>query len=128
MQLLQTDGPKMDRQEMKVVKKTDIEKRSNERRAHQAPIRLARFNTGSWLDAQTLNHCLEGMCVKTSVHFQLGTALLIRVEHGASKASGTCAFEELPTIILAEVKWCREIPDASFSTYETGVKYYAPHY
>ena len=38
------------------------------------------------------------------------------------------AFEGLPTITLGEIKWCREISDAVFSSYEVGVKYYGPDY
>jgi len=119
---------KKDRQKMTAIEKTNLEKRSCERYAHEALIHCTRFNTGCWLKAQTLNHGLEGMCVKTNVCFQPGTTLLIRVEHDAAKTSGACAFEVLPTLILAEVKWCREIPDEIFSAYEAGVKYYAPHY
>ena len=126
--VFRTKRLKMDWQKMTAIEKTNTEKRSCERYAHEVLIHFTRFNTGCWLKAQTLNHCLEGMCVKTNVHFQPGTTLLIRVEHDASRTSGTCAFEVLPTLILAEVKWCREIPDESFSSYEAGVKYYAPHY
>jgi hypothetical protein len=113
---------------MIALQNTDIEKRACERHSNNIPVRLTRFNTGYWQEAKTLNHCLEGMCVKSNAHFQPGTTLLIRVEHGASGASSSCDFQELPTIILAEVKWCREISEISFFAYEAGVKYYAPHY
>lgn len=115
---------------MTVVKKTQTEKRSCERRTYETPIRLTHFkgNGGHWLEAQTLNHCLDGMGVKSNVHFRPGTALLIRVEHCASNGSCTCAFEGLPSICLGEVKWCREISDATPSSYDLGFKYFAPEY
>jgi len=113
---------------MTAVKKTQTEKRSCERCTYAAPVRLTHFNGGHWLEAQTLNHCLEGMCFKSNVHFQPGTALLIRVEHCASNGSCACAFEGLPNICLGEVKWCREIPDATSSSYDLGVRYFAPEY
>ena len=113
---------------MTAVKKTRTEKRSCGRRTYEAPIRLTHFNGGRWLDAQTLNHCLDGMCVKSNVHFQPGIALLIRVEHYPSSGSRTCAFEGLPRICLGEVKWCREIFDATPSFYDLGFKYFAPEY
>ncbi|MBU0987963.1 MAG: response regulator [Proteobacteria bacterium] len=104
------------------------EKRSCKRNRYEAAVRSTLFNTGTWIKAQTLNHCPEGMCIKSNVLFRPGTTLLIRLEHRPSKTSDTRNSEGLPTIILADVKWCREISDTSFASYEAGVKYYAPHY
>ncbi len=106
----------------------NTEKRSCKRCTYEAVIRMMHFNCGHWLEAQTLNHCLDGMCVNSNVHFRPGTALLIRVEHCASNGSCACAFEGLPNICLAEVKWCREISDATLSSYDLGFKYFAPEY
>ena len=111
---------------MTTIKQTN--QRSSERRMYGAPIRLTHFNGGQWLEAQTLNHCTDGMCVKANVRFQPGTAILIRVEHRAWNDSCTCTHEGLPAMTLGEVKWCREIPEAAFAAYEVGVKYYAPYY
>ncbi|MBW1838277.1 MAG: hypothetical protein JRI99_15390 [Deltaproteobacteria bacterium] len=68
------------------------------------------------------------MCVKSNSYFQPGTTLLIKAGYCATKAGGTYTFEGLPTIVHAEVKWCRKIPDPTFSSYALGVKYYAPYY
>ena len=104
------------------------EKRSYKHCTNEAPIRLTCFNTGCWLDAQVLNHCLEGVCVKSNFDFHPGATVLIRVEKYPSNGSRTCDLEGIPTISLGEVKWCKETPDAISSSYEVGVKYYAPEY
>ena len=104
------------------------EKRSYERCPYETPIWLTRFNTGQWLEAQTLNHCMDGMCVKLNFYFQPGTPVLIRVKNYPSDGSCTCNFEGLPTITLGEIKWYREHPDITHPSYDVGVKYYAPEY
>lgn len=104
------------------------EKRSYKRCTDETPIWLTCFNTGCWIEAQVLNHCLEGVCVKTNFYFHPGATVLIRSEKHTSNVSCTCAFEGLSTISIGEVKWCRETPDEIFSSCEAGVKYYAPEY
>jgi len=113
---------------MTAVKKTEIEKRSCQRCTYEAPIRMTLFNAGHWRAAQTLNCCLEGMCVKSNARFKPGTAILIRVEYGTSDSSCRISSGGIPTMTLGEVKWCREINEAKFSAYELGVKYYTPYY
>ena len=115
--------------ENKLVEDTSYtEKRSSERCSYTASIRLARFNAENWLEAQTLNHSMDGMCVQSRVQFKPETAILIRVNHCVSNGSCSCDFEGLPTTTLGKIKWCREASDASSSFYEIGVKYYLPDY
>lgn len=107
---------------------TYTDKRASERCTSGAPVRLTHYHTGRWLAGQTLNHCTEGMCVKSNLHVQPGTAILIRVEHFTSNGSCIWNFEGLPTMILGEVKWCQEIPDGTPFSYAAGVKYFLPDY
>ncbi len=51
-----------------------------------------------------------------------------RVKKYTSDVSFNYNFEGLPTISLAEVKWCRENPDTASASYDVGVKYYPPEY
>ena len=70
---------------------------------------------------------IQGQAVGTVL--ELGQiAVLIRAGTYASDDSCTCDFEGLPTITLGEIKWCREISDAVFPSYEVGIKYYGPDY
>ena len=104
------------------------ERRSYKRCPYKAPIGMSFFNSGQWLEAQTLNHCKKGMCIKSNINFQPGSTLLIKTKNYPSKDSCPCAFEGLLMTTLGEIKWCRKMHDAISPIYETGVKYYAPHY
>jgi hypothetical protein len=68
------------------------------------------------------------MCFKSKQNVKVKSTVLIRTATYASDDSCTCDFEGLPTITLGEIKWCREISDAVFPSYEVGVKYYGPDY
>ena len=113
---------------MKAFNNTDKDERSGERHTYEAPIRCTRLNTGCWLEAKTLNYSIEGMCVKSNVRFRPGTALVIRVDPWPSDVSCTSTVISLPTMTLGEVKWCRELPEKGFSSYDMGIKYFVPEY
>jgi hypothetical protein len=104
------------------------EKRSCERCACGTPILLTRFNTTNWFEGQTLNHCTEGMCVQSNFLLRPGTTVLIRMKENAPNGSRPYAYEGLPTIALGKVKWYRENPDATPSSYDLGIKYFTPAY
>jgi len=108
--------------------KTIRKKRSYHRCAYNASIGLSSFNSGQWLEAESLDHCKKGMCIKSNINFRPGTTLLIRVKNYPAKGSCPCAFEGLPSMTLGEVKWCRETPDSIFSSFKIGVKYFTPDY
>ena len=107
---------------------TSAEKRSYERHSCKAPVSVSCFNTEYCFETQTLNHCMEGMCIQSNTRFQLGTALLLRVDGHAWVAYSAGTLDELPVIALGEVKWCKGIPEVSPPSYEVGVKYFPPHY
>ena len=108
--------------------KTNTEKRDCERRSYTAPIVYSYFNKNDCFDAQTLNHCTQGMCFKSSSGLRPGATLYIRVKnfHPHGPCTGVC--EGLHTAILAEVKWCEENLDRGTFSYNIGVKYYGPIY
>ena len=86
------------------------------------------FQSRTFLYTQTLNHCLDGMCFKSSFSLQPGATLCIRVKKFNPNNSSTGLTEGLRSITLAEVKWCSEVPDDKASQYGIGVKYFAPAY
>lgn len=104
------------------------EKRSCNRCACETPIWLTRFNTANWFEGQTLNHCAEGMCVQSSFLLRPGVTVLVRMKDSESNGPRTSDSEGLPTIVLGNVKWCRKNPDATQSSYDLGIKYFAPAY
>jgi hypothetical protein len=104
------------------------EKRSSERHPHKCAITFTIFNQQNCVDAQALDCGTNGLKFKSTCALQPGTTICIRVKPGERVSRRECFCEALPSVTLAEVKWCRKIdvPDASF--YEVGVHFYPPHY
>ena len=104
------------------------EKRNYKRWHYKGPIRLTGFNKNNWMEAQTSNHCLGGMCFKSSTYFKSQTILLLRINSEGWDFSCAGNLEGLRTITLGEVKWCREIPNKTSYGYESGIRYITPVY
>ena len=106
--------------------KNKADKRDCDRRSYTVPIVFSYFNKNDNFDAQTLNHCMNGMCFKSGSSLRSGATLYIRVKkfHPHGPCTGRC--EGLHFAILAEVKWCEKILDRGTSSYKVGVKYYGP--
>jgi hypothetical protein len=66
--------------------KNNMEKRACERWNHTALIAFSYFNQEPSFDTQTLNHCLDGMCFKSSFSLQPDASLCIRVEKSIQMA------------------------------------------
>ena len=106
--------------------KTNAEKRDCERRNNNVPIVFSYFNKNDCFDAQTLNHCPEGLCFKSGSSLRSGDTLYIRVKDFHPHGTGAC--EGLRSATLAKVQWCAEIPANGTPSYRVGVKYYSPIY
>jgi hypothetical protein len=98
------------------------DKRSDERFVSNAPIIFSHFSTRFWQEypSTTRNFSRNGMCFETFQPLTPGTNLFIRVDQHPRSESGT----QLRTSTLAEVKWCREVPDTHGVGYCVGVRYY----
>jgi hypothetical protein len=107
---------------------TYTEKRACARCNYTAPLALSYFNKEHCFEAQTLNHGAGGMCLKSSFFLQPGATVYIRVKefHPNGSCIGKC--EGLRSTTLADVKWCKEIPDADVASYGIGVEYSKPEY
>jgi hypothetical protein len=103
-------------------------KRACERRRYTATIQFSYFNKEHFYEAQTLNHCDEGMCFKSEVSLQPGAIVCIRVKdfHPNGACNGDC--RGLRLLTLAEAKWCNEIFNKTEHFYQIGAKYYQPEY
>jgi len=108
--------------------KTNAEKRTYERHSYTASIVFSYLNKEHCFEAQTLNHCAEGMCFKSNFFLQPGATVYIKVKkfHPNNSCTGLC--RGLRSATLAKVKWCDEKLDADVFSYGVGVKYYEPHY
>ena len=108
--------------------KDNLEKRKDERECASIPIVCSYFNKEEYFQAQTLNHCPGGVCLKSETYLKPGAAVLFRVHRFDRNAPCDCNSIGLRTVSLAEVKWCREILDSKAPSYEVGIKYFAPTY
>ena len=110
-------------------KKMDLknERRSSERRPHHGAITFSIFNQQNCIDAQSLDCSTNGLKFKSTCALQAGTTICIRVKPGPRGRRGTL-HDSLPSLGLAEVKWCRAIDEPNASVYEVGVHYHPPAY
>jgi len=109
-------------------KSLDAEKRSSERRPHKGAITFSIFNHQKCLEAQSLDYSTNGLKFKSTCALRPGTTICIRVKPGQRGPRPDRLCESLPSMSLAEVKWCRALEGADASFYEVGVRYYPPDY
>jgi hypothetical protein len=108
--------------------KTYAEKRAGDRHSYPVPIEFSYFNKNYRFEAQTQNHCAEGMCFKSNSFLKPGAIVYIRVKnfHPNNSCTGLC--HGLHSVSLAETKWCKEFINKTETFFEIGVKYFAPEY
>ena len=106
--------------------KTNVKQRACDRLIHTALISVSYFNKEHCFDAQTLNHCADGLCFKSSCFLQPGGNICIRVKKFDPSESCTGLGEGLRTITIGEIKWCKEIAESGVGVYKVGVRYFPP--
>ena len=104
------------------------DKRASERLRFTAAIEFSYFNREHFYNAQTLNHCDEGMCIKSAVALKPGATVCIRLKKIPPDGASRRAYRGLRLFTMAEAKWCREIRIKTDHFYEIGVKYFQPEY
>jgi len=107
---------------------TDAEQRIFDRHAFSADVAFSHFNKADSYQAQTLNLSKGGMCFKSNLSLQPGAMVAIRLGKVHTNASDNGSCEGLRSVALAEVRWCREVPDDKALPYGVGVKYFKPVY
>jgi hypothetical protein len=108
--------------------KTDEEKRACDRHGYAADIAFSYFNKEHSYCAKMLNLGAGGMCFKSNIRLQPGTAVYIRLKKTDPNSPGCLHCDGLRSVALAEVKWCSELLDATALSYGVGVKYFSPVY
>ena len=105
-------------------------KSHNERRAYkrccfQTPVICAHFNSDRFYHAKTTNHSQEGINFVSDFPLKTGANIYVRVDYDShdDQQPGFCDCGGARLLGLAEVKWCREIPDGYESFYKIGLKY-----
>ena len=96
------------------------EKRTAERFTHDAPIIYAYHDSDQFLPATMCNFCKGGMCFLADTPVKLGSDIYVMMEEFAPDTIGAEIYEGY----LAQVRWCRLLPDVDSIRYKIGVKYY----
>lgn len=101
-------------------------KRKDKRLTSHMPVIFSRFGTKFHreFESVTFNHSKGGMCFEAVEAFKPGTTLFIRVGDSSVAKVYDGNWNHLRTSTLAEVKWCRELPDERRACYCVGVRYY----
>jgi hypothetical protein len=104
------------------------EKRISERHPHQGAITFSIFNRQKCSDAQSLDCSTNGLRFKSACVLQPGTTICIRAKSGQNSSRSGRFSKSIPSLGLAEVKWCRQLDGSESPFYEVGVRYYPPDY
>ena len=104
------------------------EKRALECHSEEGAISFSIFNREKFVDAQSIDSCTDGLKFKVTCALKPGTTICIRIKPGRRGLLPDRLSKSLPSVFLAEVKWCRQLDGSDSSLYEVGVRYYPPGY
>jgi len=104
------------------------DRRFDKRLACEIPIVVSPFNLKDSTDAILMDHCMIGIGFLSIDAFFIGTVLVVKVAYGAFKDFHNGDLQQLPSIGIGEVKWCRKHPDDKSNAYKMGIKYYHQFY
>ncbi len=69
-----------------------------------------------------MDYCVDGIGFTSGDVFLPGTAIVIRIAYSTLKDSRGSDFQQLPSIRIGEVKWCKRLPVESSTGYKLGIK------
>ena len=106
------------------------DKRSDKRIAckNPIPVQISVFDSTRSIEAQLVDHCMNGISFISDRAFFPGSAILFKVVYSAMNGSCSTDLEGLPSVKIGEVKWCRKLPAESSTTFGIGVRYFPQVY
>jgi hypothetical protein len=108
----------------------DKDKRHDERFTCRSPVEWTYFNKPESYSAQMRNFSSTGACFESSQELVRGATILVRLESYQTECRSECvAQSECPwprSIVLGEVKWCRNITGSGLLPFGVGVKFHLP--
>ncbi len=87
-------------------------------------VQISFFDSKDFIEAQLVDHCMNGLCFITNQAFFPGSPIILKVAYNALSGSRSSDLDILPSISIGEVKWCRNLPAESAAMFGVGVKYY----
>ena len=104
------------------------EKRATPRQHLSLPLEVSYINKRQRSDAQLINHCEDGMCIRSRIKYKPGISLVVRVKCYRSNDADIDFCEGPRSINLADVKWSEEIMDDERPYFKVGLQLLAPAY
>lgn len=106
------------------------EKRREERFACGSAVEWAYFNKPEKHNARMRNFSYAGACLESTQALVPGAAIVVRLETYPGECRSDCREQsECPwprSLILGEVKWCRDITRSRPPRFGVGVKFHLP--
>jgi len=104
------------------------EKRATQRHRLSLPLEVSYINKRQRSDAQLIDHCADGMCIRSRIEYKPGMSLVVRVKCYQSNDADIDFCDGPKSINLADVKWCKEIVDDERPSFKVGLQLLAPVY
>ncbi|MDO8971224.1 MAG: hypothetical protein Q7U74_11080 [Saprospiraceae bacterium] len=92
------------------------------------PVHISFFDSKHSIEAQLVDHCMNGVCFISEQDFFPGSPIIFKVAYGALNGSVSSDLEILPSKSIGEVRWCRRLPAESSTSFGIGIKYYPQVY
>jgi hypothetical protein len=113
-----------------VMEKPSIEKRRDARFSCGSPVEWAYLNKSEKHDARMRNFSEAGASFESSRAPVEGATILVRIEAYLADCRSDCPEESScpwpRSMVLGEVKWCRDISGSGLPLFGVGVKYHLP--
>ena len=102
------------------------ENRFERRYGTRASITYSLFSTKYWHyhHSKAWNHSRGGMFFKSDSPLSPGATIYIRTDNIIPENKNNGAYKNLRTVTLAQVRWCKQLPDGCGPRFGIGVKYY----
>jgi hypothetical protein len=104
------------------------EKRRGGRLACRSPVAWAYFNKPETHQGQMLNYSRHGVCFECAQALVRGATVLVRLNTYPAECRSSCQGGPdcpwPPSIVLADVKWCRDLSGNGASRFGVGVKFH----
>lgn len=105
---------------------TSEDKKSDKRIVCKIPIpfHITFFESRHSIEAQMVDHCMNGACFISDQDFFPGSLIIFKVAYCALNGSVSNDLEIVPSKSTGEVRWCRKLPAESSTTFGIGIKFY----
>lgn len=106
------------------------DKRREERFSCGSPVEWAYFNRPEKHNARMRNFSYAGVCLESPEALVHGATIVVRLEAYEAECRSDCKDKNAcpwpRSLILGEVKWCRDINRSRPSLFGIGVKFHLP--